>query len=142
MMSWLRPHWKVGGGRVFQAGRWYRGRASWFTEMHRGEAHREKHKGLGSQIGEVGKRKRAGEAGSKGGKQHRAGHKGLVRPLGQGAGRQTDPLSATFWALSLMLRVAQGHGHTKTGWPQTSSLLRRVTAPPGLARTYLKHWRW
>lgn len=72
-----------GGGGSRQAGG---------TEAeHPGLQRWEKHKGLGSQIGEVGKRKRAGEAGSKGGKQHRAGHKGLVRPLGQGAGQANRP---------------------------------------------------
>lgn len=35
---------------------------------------------MGSQVSELEKQKRAGEAGSRGGKQHGAGHKGLVRP--------------------------------------------------------------
>lgn len=133
MMSWLRPHWKAWGGGSGDKEAEHPGLWRW-----------EKHKGLGSQVSEVEKRKRAGEAGSRGGKQPRAGQKRTSQTSGTGGWQANGPSSVPFQALLSMVHVAQGHGHTKTGcsWPQTSSLPKRAATPPGLAMTYLKHWRW
>ncbi|XP_033370116.1 UPF0193 protein EVG1 isoform X1 [Parus major] len=44
----------------------------------------------------------------------------------------------------ILTEISQGCRHSKMecSRPQTPSLLRREATPPGLAMTYLKHWRW
>ncbi|XP_058720411.1 UPF0193 protein EVG1-like isoform X3 [Poecile atricapillus] len=44
----------------------------------------------------------------------------------------------------ILTEISQGCRHSKMecSRPQTPGLLRREATPPGLATTYLKHWRW